>query len=364
MTGGGRNNFFRDRLIPICVGIVKLQWRPWKSDGPLDTLLQRSMVTVSAIILLEPPTSDQNLDPDEKRKRDRARRSNGLERFVLALNDQQLVTGLAVLIAGYTNRCSRSLYHFNIISTLGWFSSTTHLSTLAILRAYLIDHGSRLACDCNARYLRSSGVSQSGTFSTQDNSLPVQCVFESFAPGGLSFLDIIQLVFILAFLSMSYADSTRRLYTFESDWSVQDWIVEVVVRPLIRNRDARYLERIVVSTPMVSKAEQGVTYRRLKQRKHWWEFCGEWVKDRSAFSRRVAEIRYLNQEMQNSFLGEIHDLLFSVSYGIAQVIINRNQIPTGGLSGDQNAISFGQLVPLLLIALPVLAAEKVYFDEC
>ncbi|CAD6590844.1 MAG: hypothetical protein ASARMPREDX12_004752 [Alectoria sarmentosa] len=67
--------------------------------------------------------------------------------------------------------------------------------------------------------------------------------------------------------------------------------------------------------------------------------------------------------MQNYFLSEIHDLLFSVSYGIAKVIINRNQIPTGGLSGDQNAISFGQPIPLLLIALPVLAAGEVYFQR-
>ena len=163
---------------------------------------------------------------------------------------------------------------------------------------------------------------------------------------------------------MSNADSTCRLYIFDPDWNVQDWIIEVVARPLIGNGDARYLEIIVVSIPMVSKAEHGVTYRRLKQRKRWWDFCGDLGKNRSALSRRVAEIRYLNREMQNYFLSEIHDLLFSVSYGIAKVIINRNQIPTGGLSGDQNAISFGQPIPLLLIALPVLAAGEVYFREC
>ena len=46
------------------------------------------------------------------------RRIKGLERFVLALSDQQLVTGLAVLIVAYTNRCKRSIYHFNIILAL------------------------------------------------------------------------------------------------------------------------------------------------------------------------------------------------------------------------------------------------------
>ena len=79
-------------------------------------------------------------DTAEKRKRDRARNSKGLERFVLALSHQQLVKEIVILIAGFTDRCSRSTYHFRLISALGWFSSITHLSTLAVLRAYLIDH--------------------------------------------------------------------------------------------------------------------------------------------------------------------------------------------------------------------------------
>ena len=33
-----------------------------------------------------------------------------------------------------------SIYHFNIEAALGWFSSTTHLSTLAVLRTYFIEH--------------------------------------------------------------------------------------------------------------------------------------------------------------------------------------------------------------------------------
>lgn len=353
-------------LTPLCVGLAKIQTRPWSSDGPLATLLKNSMTTITAFILYKFPTPDQDLDSDERRKRDRARRSKGLERFVLALSDQQLVTGLAVLIAGYTNRCSRSIYHFRIIAALGWFSSTTHLSTLAVLRAYLIDHP-RVRDWRVTAMLGVFGllvVSQTGTFTTQDNSLPVQCLFESFEPDGLDFLQIIQLVLVILFLGVSYVNRTCRLYTSDADWSLQDWIVEVLARPLIKRNDVRNLERIVVTSPTLSKAEKGATYRRLQQRRRWWKFCGDWVKKRSALSRRGAEVTYLSQEMQSSFLSEILTLLFGVSYGISQVIINRSDIPTGGLSSDQNAMSFGQLVPLLLIALPVLAAGEVYNGKC
>lgn len=331
----------------------------------MGTLLKHSVATVAGIIFPERAFPDRHLDPNEKRRRDRARRSKGLERFVLALSDQQLVTGLAVLIAGYTNRCSRSFYHFQIIAVLGWFSSTTHLSTLAVLRGYLMDHPRVRDWRVTAMLVIFGllVVSQAGTFSPNDSSLPMQCVFKTFAPRGLNFLSIINLTLVIIFLCVSYANRTRRLYTFDPDWSFQDWIVEVLARPLIRKNDVRNLERIVVTTPTLSKAEQGATYRKLQQRRRWWKYCNDWIMNRSAVSRRLIEIWYLNQEMQRSFLSEILTLLFGVSYGISQVVTNRNQIPMAGLSGDQDDISFGQLVPLFLIALPVLAAGEIYYGE-
>lgn len=322
------------------------------------------MATITGFVFPASPMLDQKLDPAEKRKRDRARRSKGLERFVLALSDQQLVTGLAVLIAGYTDRCSRSFYYFRIIAVLGWFSSTTHLSTLAVLRTYLIDHP-RVRDWRVTAMLAIFGllvVSQAVTFSAEDGSLPLQCVFNSFPPDG--FHTIINLAPVIIFLCVSYTNRTRRLYTFDSDWSVQDWIVEVLARPLIRNNDVRNLERIVVTSSILSKAEQGATYRKLQQRRRWWKYCNGWLTNRSAFSRRLIEMWYLNQEMQRSFLSEILTLLFGVSYGISQVVTNRNQIPSAGLSGDQNAITFGQLVPLFLLTLPMLAAGEVYYGKC
>ena len=68
--------------------------------------------------------------------------------------------------------------------------------------------------------------------------------------------------------------------------------------------------------------------------------------------------------MQRSFLSEIQTTLFGVGYGIAQVITYRNLVPKAGLSGGQDSISFGQLVPLLLIVLPLLGAGEVYYGEC
>lgn len=41
--------------------------------------------------------------------------------------------------------------------------------------------------------------------------------------------------------------------------------------------------------------------------------------------------------------------------------MERNEVLTARILGSQNATGFGQLLPLLLMALPLLAANKVYF---
>jgi hypothetical protein len=60
-----------------------------------------------------------------------------LEKILLGLSDTQLLTGMAILIAGFV-KCSISIYHSSIVSDLAWFASGTHLSSLQILKGYLI----------------------------------------------------------------------------------------------------------------------------------------------------------------------------------------------------------------------------------
>ena len=64
-----------------------------------------------------------------------------LRNAVLMFSDQQLVTGLALLISGYAQlRCGISSYHWQTIIYLTWFSSLTHLTTLTVLRQYFRDN--------------------------------------------------------------------------------------------------------------------------------------------------------------------------------------------------------------------------------
>ena len=68
-------------------------------------------------------------------------RVEALERAVLLFSDTQVVTGLAILVAGYSQlNTGISTYHWQIVTNLAWFSSLTHLATLTSLRDYFRSH--------------------------------------------------------------------------------------------------------------------------------------------------------------------------------------------------------------------------------
>lgn len=63
--------------------------------------------------------------------------NDALQNAVLAFGDQQIVTGIAILVSAYTQiSCGLQVYHWQIAVDLAYFSSITHLTTLTCLRGY------------------------------------------------------------------------------------------------------------------------------------------------------------------------------------------------------------------------------------
>jgi hypothetical protein len=89
------------------------------------------------------------------------------------------MTGLAVLLAGVSEPEKLSGYEFTVVSSLAWFSTTTQLTTLIVLRTYMKTHGI-------ARGLRVVGMllilillvySVVFTVSALDDPTPFECAF-------------------------------------------------------------------------------------------------------------------------------------------------------------------------------------------
>ena len=199
------------RLDRACIaGFSTIRWRPWIKDGPTSLLLRRSMTVAAGALGWPSAMANHDNGPEDVEKfRDaRDRRWKGLEKFILALSDQQLVTGLAVLIAGIVSPCSMSIYHFNTVAALGWFSSMTHLSTLAVLRVYFIEHPRLRTWRVVAMLfvLVLLIIARVVTLaSTLDNSLPVRCAFDYGSSRNLGTLSVVPIVVIVAFLVSTFS---------------------------------------------------------------------------------------------------------------------------------------------------------------
>jgi len=367
------------------------QWSQslWPENSLLRTTVRQATATASAIIGFNRSTEgDEDIDLKARLERARNRRSKGLERFILALSDQQLVTGLAVLIAGYINLCTRSVYHFRIIVALAWFSSTTHLSTLAVLRVYLTDHPKIRDWRVVAMLavLGLLAVAQFTSFIGADASMPSGCLFQSFGGSNfsnssdsttsildstanssiatLNLLSIAQLLLIIIFLAASYSNRICRLYSRDPDWAAQNWLVDTVTEKLGWGSRFHNIERIIIASSQRSRTEQGTILRSIRDRRRLANHLNSLMTKRPGhLAQMLSKISFIDQEIGNTFLSELLTLTFGVTYGIAQVVVAREAVPTSGLVGDQNAMGFGQLVPLLLMALPVLAAGEIYFGK-
>ena len=294
----------------------------------------------------------------------RKRRQGGLESFVLALSDQQLVVGLAVLIAGFVNTCSMSIYHFKIVASLAWFSSTTHLATLGVLLTYLINHPTVRDWRVVAMLLLLLMliVAQLPALSFHDNSLPVFCWYSSrpIQPG-------LAYIATSGFLVMRYTERIARLYTWDADWTISGFVIEILVKKVLARSDYRepsYKEIVKEGIDAhLSAREISEMIRAEREKIRFDHFETVMKTEHSPLKSHLLATLFVAQEFSFSFLSQVLIIVFEIAYGFAQTMISRSNMPRNGIEGDQNKMGFGQLVPLFLLLLPGLAIGELYFGE-
>jgi hypothetical protein len=145
------------------------------------------------------------------------KRRNSLTAFILTLSDQQLVTGLAMITAALSQCCQLSAYEFQVVNSMAWLASTTHLSTLIILRSYfrenrIVRNIRVLGMAANMVLLLYATIVTTASYFV-DNSASIQCVMDdisSFWPEPANALSTIIAVFFLVFI---YVDAINQLYS-------------------------------------------------------------------------------------------------------------------------------------------------------
>ena len=110
--------------------------------------------------------------------------TKAIEAAVLTFSDQQVITGLAILVSGYSQlRSGLAVYYWQLTGDLAWFSSITHLTTLTCLRYYFQERPGlkilRLICMAVNAGMLSCAVISTGYLGSGDFSVdyPAWCLF-------------------------------------------------------------------------------------------------------------------------------------------------------------------------------------------
>ncbi|KAF2261574.1 hypothetical protein CC78DRAFT_583579 [Lojkania enalia] len=286
-----------------------------------------------------------------------------MEKSVLILSDLQLVTGLAILVSGYSQlNCAISAYHWQIVVYVAWFSSFTFLSAMAFLEGYFQTNSNmRIIRLCSMVILASllivallpTGsqnwldlVDEGGGFYP---GLPTVCYFEqlvlnTYTHGGPKVWSMAVSVLVVG---LSYIRSGIRLLDPTAEFS----------RQYFRARPGLYVKRLLYFLERRAGSKGA--------RAFIWQI--PYLVSFAAFvSTRVAF------DIVESMLLEVIWLSFAIAWGTIKLYDTR---ASAGYNTDgedmganpevleENTWSFGQTLPLVLLLLPIMSMVQAYLDN-
>ena len=269
-----------------------------------------------------------------------------IEKVVLGLSDQQLLTGLAVLIAGFWTHCSISVYHFTLVNDLAWFSATVHLTTLSMLDGFFLENpvlrNWRVTLMVALAMLLVASTVMQGHYEWFDSwPYNAQCLFDDLignTGGGPRYWMCVNLALLYIYYPMSIITLYDRPRKFLIEWL---WKKPMAAR----NEAIRHLQNKksdVNSPTFLEGSMKRFSFTLLiffVSTVSWMYFALMTLLSSSAF--------YL-----------VGDIVW-YAYGLWGLIEDR-MIPPSQMNGNENAMSFGQNVPILLLSSIVLVFREAY----
>jgi len=148
------------------------------------------------------------------------RLNTSLIKCVLSMSDIQIVNGISILISGYVSIGSLSIYHWQVLVYLAWFSSLTHFCCLTFLRNYLYNHPGQRLWRISSMFLiiimLLVAIFPTGSFEWVDMDgnpspgSPAVCFFGKEVHTDLSSFD--SMIISILLLALGFTSRTVRLY--------------------------------------------------------------------------------------------------------------------------------------------------------
>lgn len=271
---------------------------------------------------------------------DSSRAYKCIRHVVVVLSDQQIVTGIAIMAAGFRGLQSKdiSVYHFQIVLYLAWMSSSVHLSAVTLLGSFLRERRGiliwrffgmivlmvMLIVGLVPTISNDWGIFHwTGMLDDRTGwAIPAHCFWGELWGDGVG--PDAPLGFVI--LALSYLCKMGALFDTTSSG----------YRRLFRN-------------PLEKSILNGIKYpamRYARDRNSWAWLCIY----RLVLGLGLPSLATI--EVASSFAASLWLSLTSLIYGTMQIFVPREQmLPMTGSS--ESSWGFGQLVPLILLVQPV-----------
>lgn len=269
-----------------------------------------------------------------------------MKRLVLSLSDQQLLTGLAMLIAGFWTHCSISVYHFSLVNDLAWFSATVHFITLCTLQGHILARPIlrdwRVALIIAMALLLFASTVMEGHHQWNDSGpYNAQCLFDDFlgnVGGSPRYWMSVNIIQICIYYPLAIIPLYERPTALLSLW--------FETKP---------------------RAAQGQAIESLKEKiSHTTSpISFQCSMKRFGYTLVIGSIGMISS-IYFALLALLTSRTCMLALGISWFVISlwtikgdRN-VPPSEMNGSENSMSFGQIVPILLLSSIVLVFIEAY----
>ncbi|KAH0046331.1 hypothetical protein KCU78_g94, partial [Aureobasidium melanogenum] len=273
-----------------------------------------------------------------------------IRHVVFLLSDQQIVTGIAIMAAGFVGLHSgqMSVYHYQIVLYLAWLSSSVHLSALTLLRPVLNEfHGLRawrllgmvvlfmmlivgllptVSCDWGIIYSPAADTSLPDAIQATGWGIPAICFWDKTYSNGVN--DDAPIGYLI--LVLSYVWKAGELFLWPRQLYHQ-WIrrpVEISMTSLLSVTAKKYL----------------------RSRKSRWLWCF-----RISLMACIPLLAFM--EVMASFSASLWLSALGLAFGTIQIVVPRQQ-NLAQTAAQETEWGLGQLVPLVLLVHPLGALSE------
>ncbi|KAJ9660348.1 hypothetical protein H2198_002657 [Neophaeococcomyces mojaviensis] len=267
-----------------------------------------------------------------------------LQKLMLSLSDAHALAGLAILIAGFTQACEITVYHYHAVVYFGWISFSVHLITLSVARHYLRENKSlliwRLILMFGLFGLLFAALCFTGSTAwptSWDSSTPRYFYFDSpvFLLWTTEYMGKWRndTIFALIILSLAFISRLLKLFKSTSEFS----------RKWLRTWPEDLLKKHFQSCRVHQHSSHNGSARA------WWIFSSWGTLALYLYIRAIFDVF-------ESLLVELLWLTLALTWGFTETFSWKY---SSRFSQYEQKWGFGQVLPLLLVVAPLFAIPEL-----